>query len=247
MDVTEGEELQQRASRRRLLRIVSLVGWGAAVCFVLLAAIREPSLANIVVAGAFVLLCVLVNAQLFLIQWSGHRNWMRLLSRLSGSTYLSDLQNLPNRNYLLAELRREMPQSRNTGRPFVLVELSIDGAEGIRERRGADFLLRSTRALADLLKRVTRETDFVAHSEGSKFCVILTDCRLDQALIYLQRVPTIIAVSDGRQMYDVPVAVRLYEYDREAIYATDVLRSAEEAEPLGRKSEITERDWSEAA
>ncbi len=54
-----------------------------------------------------------------------------------------------------------------------------------------------------------------------------------------------IAVSDGHRMYEVPVSARLYEYDLEALYATDVLREAEEARPLRRKEQP--RFGSEAA
>ena len=42
-------------------------------------------------------------------------------------------------------------------------------------------------------------------------------------------------MSDGRTMYEVPVAARVHQYDLEALYATDVLNEAEQSQPLRRK------------
>ena len=53
------------------------------------------------------------------------------------------------------------------------------------------------------------------------------------------------SVSDGRQMYDVPVFTRVLQYDLESLYATDVLRDVEESYPLERYEEP--RFGSEAA
>ena len=86
-----------------------------------------------------------------------------------------------------------------------------------------------------MLKRFTRTSDFISHLGGPRFCVMLNECRHDDASIYLQRVPGSIAVSDGRQMLEVPVTARIHEYDLENLYATDVLRDAEESQPLRRK------------
>ncbi len=55
-----------------------------------------------------------------------------------------------------------------------------------------------------------------------------------------------IAVSDGHRMFEVPVSARLHEYDMESLYATDVLREVEDAQPL-RRREQQPRPWSEAA
>ena len=87
----------------------------------------------------------------------------------------------------------------------------------------------------ETLKRLTRSSDFLAHLGESSFCVMLVECTLEQSAIYLQRVPGTISVSDGRQMFDVPVAARASEYDMEAIYATDVLRDLEEMPALRRR------------
>ncbi|MCK9520487.1 MAG: GGDEF domain-containing protein [Dehalococcoidia bacterium] len=231
--------------RKTLIRLVTMVTWGMVFAFQAGLTVRNPGPVNIISTGAFGLLFVVVYAQLFLVGWLGQRRWSRLTARLHGSAYLSDLENLPNRNYLLSELRREMPRARRAGTPFVLIVLSLDNLDGIRARRGEEFADRAINGLASVLKRFTRTSDFVAHLDGHRFCVMLNECTYEDSFIYLRRVPGTIAVSDGHRMYEVPVSARVSQYDMEGLYATDVLREAEEAQPLRRQQEP--RYGSEAA
>lgn len=239
------EALPPIGRRRKLIRLVTLAAWAAVVAFQAINAALHPSLTNLITAGAFALLFAGVVVQLLVGRAIGQRRWQGMVVRLHGSAYLSDLGNLPNRNYLLSELRREMPRARSIGQPFVLIVLSMDDLDGVGARRGEEFAARALHGLADVLKRFTRTSDFVAHLGGASFCVMLAECSYKDSFVYLRRVPGSIAVSDGHRMYEVPVSARLYEYDLEALYATDVLREAEEARPLRRKEQP--RFGSEAA
>jgi len=240
------EQLEERSNGRKLaVRVVSLVLWAIIIAYQVAVTVMDPAIVNIITTVAFVLLCVVVNVQLLLVGWLGKRSWMRLAAKLHGSSYLSELENLPNRNYLLSELRREMPRSRAQGTPFVLIVLSLETLDEIRARRGDDFADRAITGLAMVLKRFTRTSDFIAHLGGHRFCVMLNECSLEDSHIYLQRIPGTIAVSDGHRMYEVPVSARLAQYDMESLYATDVLRDAEEAKPLRRQETL--RFGSEAA
>lgn len=231
------DEPVTNTARRHAVRIATLVAWGAVLAIQGAQLLANPSFANIIVTGCFLLLFAMVHAQLVLVRWMGHRSWRRLTSRLHGSAYLSEFHNLPNRNYLLAELRREMPRARTQHTPFVLIQLSLDGLDAVRERRGGPFAERAVNALADALNRLTRSSDFLAHLGEARFCVMLVECTSEQSWTYLRRVPGSIAVSDGHRMYDVPVTARVYQYDLEALYATDVLHEVEEMRPLRRKEE----------
>lgn len=232
--------------RRTLVRTMSFALWGAVIALQVVAATKHPSARNIFAAGMFAVLFTFVHIQLLIVQWAGRRHWQSLTSKLRGSSYLSDLHSLPNRNYALAELRREMPRARQSGASFTLVLLSLDSLGEIRARRGDDFAERALSSIVDLLKRITRTSDFIAHLDDGTFCVVLNECQMKDVWKYLRRVPGTIAVSDGHRMFDVPISARLHEYDLEALYATDVLREVEEAQPLRRK-EQQQRHWSEAA
>jgi diguanylate cyclase (GGDEF)-like protein len=224
-------------SRKHAIRIALLVAWGVVLAVQVTETVRHPSTSNVVVSTAFFALFLIVNVNLFLMGWLGHRSWRRVSSRLHGAAYLSEFHNLPNRNYVLAELRREMPRARAHNTPFVLIQLSLETIEDVRQRRGDDFADRAVNALVDVLKRLTRSSDFLAHLGGARFGVMLVECTLEQSYIYLKRVPGTISVSDGHQMLDIAVTARVHQYDLESLYATDVLRDLEEMKPLRRREQ----------
>jgi diguanylate cyclase (GGDEF)-like protein len=233
----ERTERADRQPRKHAIRLVLLVAWGVVLAVQLTSTVRDPSLSNVVVSGAFLLLFLLVNVNLFLVGWLGRRSWRSVSSKLHGAAYLSEFHNLPNRNYVLAELRREMPRARAHNAPFVLIQLSLESIDEVRARRGDDFADRAVNALVEVLKRLTRSSDFLAHLGGARFGVMLVECTLEQSYIYLKRVPGNISVSDGHQMLDIPVTARVHQYDLESLYATDVLRDLEEMKPLRRREQ----------
>jgi diguanylate cyclase (GGDEF)-like protein len=231
--------------RKRALRAVSMVLWVAIILIQGTRTFAEPSTINWFSFIGFVGLFFAVNAQLFLVRWLGERRMRRLVARLHGSAYLSELDNLPNRNYLLSELRREMPRARACGTPFVLIVLSLDNFSDVEQRRGSEFAGRALTGMAQVLRRFTRTSDFIAHLGGADFAVLLNEARHAESFIYLQRVPGSIAVSDGHRMFEVPISARIHEYDLQSLYATDVLRDAEETKPMRRRE--VQRHGSEAA
>lgn len=234
----DGEETEGRAKssrRRTVVRVSSLLLWGVIVAYVIAQAVREPSVASIVTAAGFVVLFALVNAQIFLMRWAGKRSFRRLSAKLNGAGYISELGGLPNRNYLLAELRREMPRARSEETPFTLIVFSLENLDDVKSRRGEDFGDRVMHSAVELLRRSTRNSDFLAHLGGARFCVLLVECTYDEGFNYLKRVPGSVAASDGLHMYDVPLTARMAQYDMESLYATDVLSEAEESQPLRRK------------
>lgn len=223
--------------KQRIVRIVTLAAWFGAVLFTALTAFTSPTAPNIVTGTAFVLLFAAINVQWLISAWARGRHWRRFTSKMLGSAYISELYGLPNRNYLLAELRREISASRSQGTPFTLLQVSFDTLAEVRERRGEDFGRRAITAMAELLRRITRDSDFIAYLGEGRFVVILNECTEEHAHSYLKRVPGSIAVSDGRKMYEVPVTARLYQYDMESIYATDVLAEVEHARPMTRREQ----------
>lgn len=230
-------EAEPGSSRGQLLRIIALAGWGSVLAVQVVQYLHRPTTANFIVTVGLAALFALFLAHAIFTQVVQRRRWHRVAARLQGAAYLSEVHNLPNRNYVLSELRREMPRARLHQSPFVLIQLSIENIDEIRQRRGDDFARRSVNALAEVLKRLTRSSDFLAHLGGARFCVMLVDCTLEQSFIYLKRVPGTLSVSDGHNVLDVPVTARVHQYDLEALYATDVLRDLEESRPLRRREE----------
>ncbi|GAB4329152.1 MAG: hypothetical protein Kow0010_13310 [Dehalococcoidia bacterium] len=223
--------------KQRILRVITLVAWLGVLVLIALTAFTSPTVPNIVTGSAFVLLFAAINVQWLVAAWARGKHWRRFTSKMLGSAYISELYGLPNRNYLLAELRREIAASRSQGTPFTLLQISFDTLAEVKERRGEEFCRRAIAAMAELLRRITRDSDFIGYLGEGRFVVILNECTEEHAHSYLKRVPGSIAVSDGRKMYEVPVAARLYEYDMESIYATDVLAEVEHARPMTRREQ----------
>jgi GGDEF domain-containing protein len=205
--------------------------WAIVLGAAVTVAIVEPQPLSLVVPVLLMTAYVANNYQRKLSDHSLHRNLRDLELRLDNATYLNEFQSLPNRNYMLDQLRREMPRARHSGEPFVVVTVSAKDLDGIAERRGPDFADLAARSLARLIERFTRASDFAAELGRGSFGILLYDCNLEMAQSYLRRVPGVLPVSTGKRMLEIPLTVRVTEYDMESIYAIDVLREAEEGEP----------------
>ena len=224
----------ERGRAAHVARVATVALWFAVLGLMSWFALREPSSEAGLLALTFALLFAIVHAQWALRRWAHYRALRAVSGRMLGSGYISDLYGLPNRNYLLAELRREMAVSRTRREAFILLQFSFDSLEEVQARRGHEFTERAVGALVELLRRITRDSDFIAYLSDAQFVVLLNECTEDQAQSYLRRVPGAIAVSDGRQMYEVPLSARLWQYDLESIYATDVLAEVQDSPALKR-------------
>ena len=229
------ETIAPRNGRRRATRVLMLAIWVLVVAFAATALVADPTILTSAVLGAFVFLFCAVHAQWILSHWARSRGWKRFSARMDGTGYISELYGLPNRNYLLAEIRREISASRTQHSTFTMLQFSFDTLDGIRQRRGQEFSERATAAMVKLLRRITRDSDFISYIGDAQFVVLLNECTGPQSMTYLKRVPGTIAVSNGKRMFEVPVTARMSEYDTESIYATDVLSEVETAPPLARK------------
>ena len=211
------------------LRKLMYLPWAAVLGVMVVVALDQPGPLPIALPVLLVLTFI-GSQQLHRFSERARRNGLLdLQRRLDNASYLNEFQSLPNRNYMLDQLRREMPRARQAGQTFVVVVVSIADLAGIEERRGPDFARRVETALARLIERFTRASDFAAELGPGAFGVILCECDMAMARAYLRRVPGVLAVSNGRHMLEAPLNVRVIEYDMESLYAIDVLREAEEA------------------
>lgn len=217
------------------MRGLSLFLWFAVISITGLNVYYNPSPGNISLLAIFSILCLAVNLQLWLRSASGQKRWGSITARLRNGSYIDDAVGLPNRNYLLNEIRREIARSAATGVPFTLVQLSLNELAGVRRRRGDEFARRAVRSLAITLRRLTNDSDFLAHIDESAFAVLLVGASATDARAFLRAVPGWLSVSDGEAMFDVAVIARVQEYDLEGIYATDVLRELEQSQALMRE------------
>ena len=225
-----------RRRRKAAVRNAALLLWGALIALETLNAVTDPTSLNIGIAVMFVLLCVCVSAQIFVARWANNQHWRRLVVRMHGTNYLAEAFNLPNRNYLMSELRREMPRARQSKMHFYLLQVSFDSFVEVRMRRGQEFCDRALGALAATLERVSG-TDFLSYLEQTRFVILVNDTDPQSVMRLLRTIPGAIPVSDGHTTWDVPVSARVLQYDREALYASDLIRELEESAPLRRRDQ----------
>ncbi|MGH2608648.1 MAG: diguanylate cyclase domain-containing protein [Tepidiformaceae bacterium] len=210
-------------------RKLMLLPWAVVAVAMVAVAISERGPTHIALPLLLGLAFVATQQQRRLSERTRRMGLRDLQMRLDNASYLNEFQSLPNRNYMLDQLRREMPRARHAGVPFVVVVVRVADLEGIAERRGREFADRVEVSLARLIERFTRVSDFAAELGEGTFGILLYECNLRMARSYLRRVPGVLAVSNGKHMLEIPLDVRVTEYDLESVYAIDVLREAEEA------------------
>jgi diguanylate cyclase (GGDEF)-like protein len=215
---------------RAFFNLFILILSGAVVAVQVFETLGDVSPLNVATLAVLGMLFALVQVQVVFVRVSGGRSIRRMLSRLQGAAYISDMARLPNRNFMLAELRREMPRARKQQEELAILIMSLQALDGVRERRGDDFAERAVRALAVEVRQRARGSDFAAYLGDGAVGVLLFDCGMDGIEVFLGRMANHIAISDGRRMMEIPIEVRFAGYDMESIYATDVLRAAEESE-----------------
>jgi GGDEF domain-containing protein len=212
-------------------RRLMFLPWAVVAAAMMLVALMDPGPTQIALPLLLAVALVATHQQRRLSERVRRMSLRDLQMRLDNASYLNEFQNLPNRNYMLDQLRRAMPRARHTGEPFVIVVVSAGDLQGIAERRGEEFAALAARSLTRLIERFTRVSDFAAELGEGTFGILLYECDLEMARSYLRRVPGVLAVSTGKRMLEIPLDVRVSEYDLESIYAIDVLREAEEADP----------------
>ncbi len=225
-------------SDSRMKRFVKLLGvglWMTVLGFVGAIAVSNPSPGNTALAVVFGLLFVATNLQFWLQRSTGHHRWQSVSARLGYSSFIDEDITLPNRNYLLSEIRREISKAAAHGVSFALVQVSGHKFSAIRKRRGDEFADRALNSLVGLLRRVTGDTDFLAYVDAATFVVLIVDATREDANNFLRKIPGWLFISDGHQMLDIPILARIYIYDSELMYSTDVLRELEESKALVRE------------
>ncbi len=148
------------------------------------AALGSPSLERTLMASLLVTSLVPAFAAIAsaLVGAVQRRERMLVLAnaRLEELSQLDPLTELYNRRHLFARLEAELARVRR-GHPLALVMLDLDGFKKVNDAMGhqrGDVLLK---AIADALKRTTRETDVAGRYGGDEFLVILPDTDAEQA------------------------------------------------------------------
>lgn len=92
------------------------------------------------------------------------------------------LTNLHNRRFLDAALPREFARAERDAKPLALIMLDLDHFKSVNDNYGHAAGDEVLKALAELLKKGTRESDLICRYGGEEFVAIMPNMSSDQAL-----------------------------------------------------------------
>jgi diguanylate cyclase (GGDEF)-like protein len=118
------------------------------------------------------------------------RRATRALTKLACTDPLTGLS---NRREFTRALDAEISRTSRTGRPFAIVLLDLDGLKAINDRYGHGAGDRAIRRVANVLRASRRATDTAGRIGGDEFAVLLPESDQAHALLFLDRVRTLLA------------------------------------------------------
>ena len=104
-----------------------------------------------------------------------HRNFVSYLEHVRHSV-TDPLTSLPNQRQMVSHLDRELRQARETGKPFAVLFIDLDGLKSINDRGGHAIGDAAIVRVAECLKNTIRAQDVCARCGGDEFVVVLHDC-----------------------------------------------------------------------
>jgi diguanylate cyclase (GGDEF)-like protein len=114
---------------------------------------------------------------------------------------------LYNLRHFEAALAQELGRAGRFDRPVALLMIDVDHLRELNTAHGHMAGDRALLAVADSLKRATRDYDIAARFGGDDFCVLLPETDLDGALVVAERIRA--AVEESTRGGDAPVTVSI--------------------------------------
>jgi diguanylate cyclase (GGDEF)-like protein len=114
---------------------------------------------------------------------------------------------LYNLRHFEAALAQELGRAGRFDRPIALLMIDLDHLRELNTAHGHMAGDRALLAVADSLKRATRDYDVAARFGGDEFCVLLPETDLDGALVVAERIRG--AVEEPTRGADAPVTVSI--------------------------------------
>ncbi|MDU2066050.1 MAG: sensor domain-containing diguanylate cyclase, partial [Sporomusaceae bacterium] len=139
-----------------------------------------------------------------------------------------------NYRYFRTLLTQEFKRSKRYHRPLSLLMMDIDNFKSYNDRHGhqqGDYLLRT---IAELIRHIVRDVDFVVRYGGEEFAVILPETPLHDAVIIAERIRQSIAEYpfDNRETQPngiISVSTGLASFPRDADSDVELIQHADAA------------------
>jgi diguanylate cyclase (GGDEF)-like protein len=116
--------------------------------------------------------------------------------RLEELTLTDELTDLRNRRAFEQELSTRFDAARRYDRPLSLMILDLDLFKSINDEHGHPAGDEVLRAVARILERSSRHSDFVARIGGEEFAIILPEASLFEAIQYAEKMRATVAAAE---------------------------------------------------
>lgn len=97
------------------------------------------------------------------------------------------LTGLLNQQHFYIELRKELARSHRRGHSTTLIYFDLDGFKQVNDNQGHNKGDQILVAVAETIKKTTRESDMAARYGGDEFCVIMPESTSKEALLLSRR------------------------------------------------------------
>ncbi|MEI6125795.1 MAG: diguanylate cyclase [Pseudomonadota bacterium] len=166
---------------------------------------------------------------------AGEREFYRKLSNSD------ELTGLANFRYCSEMLQREVDRAYRYNRPLTIMMIDIDDFKACNDTYGhlaGDIVIKQ---IAVLIKKTTRDADFVARYGGEEFTVILPETSEEEALVVAERVREEIdgfkfKADDDKPLGHLSVTIGLSELPKKAKNKKDLIKTADFALYRGKAS-----------
>jgi diguanylate cyclase (GGDEF)-like protein len=164
----------------------------------------------------------------------------RLHAAVSHQARSDALTELPNRRALDERLDKSIAQSVNSGNPFSVVMMDLDGFKEINDNYGHKVGDDVLRQVANSMERTLRSTDFLARFGGDELTLVLSETNLTQAQLVISKIQNSlrnnpIQLPDGKVKF-IGVSGGIALYPVHADTAPSLIRAADEALYRAKKS-----------
>ena len=110
-----------------------------------------------------------------------------LRAQLLSLSQFDPMTGLPSRGHFMVNLRQEVARARRYDRPLSLVVVDIDEFTEFNARNGQTAGDHALQDSAKVLRRVVRDSDFLARSGGDEFVVILPETDAAGGRVFAER------------------------------------------------------------
>ena len=156
------------------------------------------------------------------------------------ATRIEPKTGLYNLRHFQAALGQELGRAGRFDRPLALLMVDVDHLRELNTLHGHVAGDRALVAVADALKRSTREYDVAARFGGDEFCVLLPETELDGALTVAERIRALVEESTRTAGIPVTVSIGAVAHRGAGATADELIgvgdRAAYEAKASGRNA-----------